>query len=125
MASKGRFDVNNMTDVEVVSDAARRVLALGWLYGCEPTAPLVERDPEAIWYVWAPSIREPLGDVVDKDLAKRINRNGSDLLVAYLKKGGKLRKARVLGPTKLVGIGFHLVGGGYYLRMVFWRVTGG
>ena len=113
---KGKFTPDDPQQAAVLSRAARKVLALGWLFAATADAEIASRSERDIWDVWAgPSLRDELHAVVPKDLAGLIHKNGAGVLVSDLKEAGM---TRLLGGSKLHQIGFQIVQNGFYLRMI-------
>lgn len=115
LSVKRRFTPGDPGQEAVLTRAARKVLALGWLFAATPETRIADRSDREIWDVWAgPSLRDDLHAVVPRDLARLIHNNGADLLVGDLKEAGM---TRLLGGSKLRQIGFQIVQNGFYLRL--------
>jgi hypothetical protein len=115
LVRKGRYDPANCEHWTVVGGAARKVLAVGWLFACTPKAAFrPERSETDVWAVWAPSVREPLRNVITPEMARMIERRGAELLVADMTSAGLTRRFAV---GKVHQIGGFLARAGYFLRM--------
>jgi hypothetical protein len=115
LSSKGRYNPGDEPAEAAIADATSSVMALGWLFMCTPDAPAAERTARDIWDFWAGvSLRDALDQVVEKNLARLIHRNGADMLATKLKDAGL--KPRL--GAQVSQIGFQIVQHGCYLRMV-------
>jgi len=115
LATKGRYTPDDPVAAATIAAATRNVMALGWLFCCTPEAEVGDRAARDIWDFWAgPTLRDPLDQIVPKDLARLVHHKGAEMLVAELKNAGLKRR----GPSRLDQIGYQIVQHGFYLRMV-------
>ena len=112
----GRYTPDDAVAAAAIADTTRCVMALGWLFACTPDVEVADRGARDIWDFWAgPSLRDTLSEIVPKDLAGLIHRQGAALLSEKLSAAGLKRR---WPSSKLPQIGYQIVQHGFYLRMV-------
>jgi hypothetical protein len=114
LTRKKRYRNGDPVVAEAIGAAARSVMALGWLFCCHPEAEMADRSARDIWDFWAgPSLRDSLGDVAGKPLARLIHNSASTVLANMLREAGLKRR----GPSKVDYVAMQMSQNGFYLRM--------